>query len=96
MKIRQEVVGALEVPSDGQGREVERAQLVLVFGGIEMLANDAVYRSLRRRYPSAVLFGCSTAGEICGTRVFDHTLVANPVDPRTVARARLPVKRERS
>ncbi|HLZ17996.1 MAG TPA: FIST N-terminal domain-containing protein, partial [Smithellaceae bacterium] len=30
-------------------------------------------------YPGAHLFGCSTAGEICGTSVFDDTLVATAV-----------------
>jgi hypothetical protein len=31
------------------------------------------------RYPGAHILGCSTAGEICGTRVFDDSLVATAI-----------------
>jgi hypothetical protein len=34
---------------------------------------------LRKLYPAAQLLGCSTAGEICGTRVLDDSLVATAV-----------------
>ena len=34
---------------------------------------------IRQQYPSAHLLGCSTAGEICGTRVMDDSLVATAV-----------------
>jgi hypothetical protein len=48
-------------------------QLVLVFGG-SSLPGDDVIRAVRSRYPSAMLAGCSTAGEITGAAVADGTL----------------------
>lgn len=56
-------------PADGQ--------LVLYFGAREVLENTPVaLAALRQRWPSAVCAGCSTAGEITGTRVTDGTIVA--------------------
>ena len=52
------------------------AQLVLVFGATELLDRKDVLDELRHIYPEAHYIGCSTAGEICGTRVHDGTLVA--------------------
>jgi hypothetical protein len=51
-------------------------QLVLVFGAGEALTWPGVLDTLRARAPQAVVVGCSTAGEIAGTRVFDHSIVA--------------------
>lgn len=61
------------------GGELERAQLVLLFGGREALAGRAWGPELRRAYPHALWFGCSTAGEICDTQVLDDTVVATAV-----------------
>src|SRR5579864_9237678 len=55
------------------------AQLVLVFSAPDVLRQTGVVQSLRERYPSAFILGCSTAGEICGTEVSDDTLVATAV-----------------
>jgi hypothetical protein len=52
----------------------ERAQLVLVFGSSDLLAKPNVVEKIKSRYPNARIIGCSTAGEICGTRVRDDTL----------------------
>lgn len=57
----------------------DRAQLVLLFGGTDVLAATAWLAELRQTYPKARLFGCSTAGEIAGTRVHDDTLVCTAV-----------------
>lgn len=57
----------------------EDAQLVLVFGAGDALAWPGVLDPLRARTPRAVLSGCSTSGEIAGTRVFDHSIVATAV-----------------
>jgi hypothetical protein len=64
-------------PSDGLA--LAAAQLVLVFGGRDVLAEGEWAPELRRSYPAAIVFGCSTAGEICGTRVRDDTVVATAV-----------------
>ncbi len=55
------------------------AQLVLVFGASELFKQPWVFDEIRDFYPHAFIFGCSTAGEICGIRVFDDYLVATAV-----------------
>jgi len=56
----------------------DTAQLVLAFGSGAQLQNGAL-AELRQRYPNATFLGCSTAGEIRDTRVFDDSLVATAV-----------------
>ncbi len=51
------------------------AQLLLVFGNT-MLLDEGRCTELRGRYPAALMLGCSTAGEIFGTRVFDDSVTA--------------------
>jgi hypothetical protein len=57
----------------------ESAQLVLVFGATALLRDSWRIHDIRQAYPRAHVLGCSTAGEICGTRVFDDSLVATAV-----------------
>ncbi len=54
------------------------AGLVLVFGGTDLLTED-VLADLQRRYPRALLFGGSTAGEILGAGVYDDSIVATAI-----------------
>lgn len=53
--------------------------LVLVFGSTDAMQERAAFAELRVWYPSALITGCSTAGEISGTQVLDGTLVATIV-----------------
>jgi hypothetical protein len=55
------------------------AQLVLVFGGTGVLRDPRVVEQIRDFYPAAHIFGCSTAGEICGPQVSDDSLVATAI-----------------
>lgn len=55
-------------------------QLVLVFGSGAPLADPRPLGDLAARYPRALVVGCSTAGEICDTRVGDDSLVATAVE----------------
>lgn len=55
------------------------ADLVLVFGSRALLEDHAGVRTVREAYPRAVFLGCSTAGEISGTRVLDNSLVVTAV-----------------
>lgn len=55
------------------------ADLVFAFGSSEILKDTGIFGTLRRAYPKAHLCGCSTSGEIYGTRVFDDTLVLTAV-----------------
>lgn len=50
------------------------ANLVLAFGSREAMERPSLPAELRTRFPGAVLFGCSTAGEILGTEVSDDSL----------------------
>ena len=54
------------------------AELVLVFGSGERLAATP-FEALRHAYPEALIVGCSTAGEIFGTNVYDDTLTTTAV-----------------
>jgi hypothetical protein len=61
------------------GSLAQCAQLVLVFGGTAVLQYPQVVEQLRKFYPAAHIFGCSTAGEIRGTQVSDDSLVATAI-----------------
>ena len=50
------------------------AQLVLVFGSNDMLKKSPLLKELAGVYTNARFVGCSTAGEICGTTVYDDSL----------------------
>ena len=54
-------------------------QLVLVFGSRRRLGERAWLETVMKTYPAAILFGCSTAGEILDTNVCDDTLVLTAV-----------------
>lgn len=62
------------------GRLGRTAQLALVFGGGGVLKSSERLAEIRRLYPKAVVFGCSTSGEILGTEVHDDTLALTAVD----------------
>lgn len=68
--------GALSVPADGLS---DAANLVLVFGAPDPLSAPGLAERLRAAYPRAVLFGCSTAGEILNQSVFDQSLVVTAI-----------------
>ncbi len=73
----------LWTPQDGwgepRGELSAPAALVLLFGGTSVLAQPRRLAEIRERYPEAQLFGCSTAGEICDTRVHDDSLSVTAV-----------------
>jgi hypothetical protein len=66
---------------DGWQRPAEHAgaQLVLVFGDRAALANETFGFSLASQWPHAVRIGCSTAGQIHGTAVFDEGVIATAI-----------------
>ncbi|MCK6529033.1 FIST C-terminal domain-containing protein [Myxococcota bacterium] len=66
--------------------------LVIAFGASELLDAPGPLEELARRFPCSHMVGCSTAGEICGTRLadrglavsvarFEHTRVATAFAP---------------
>jgi len=80
MKIEQRVWSRTKGWSRTHGAGIsERAQLVMMFAATDILKEKAFFADVKKMYPGAHLFGCSTSGEICGTRVFDNTLVATAI-----------------
>lgn len=55
------------------------ANLVLVFGSTQLVKENAGIDTLKAMYPKAIITGCSSSGEIAGTKVFDDTLVATAI-----------------
>jgi hypothetical protein len=55
------------------------AQLVLLFGGRNILKNNTQFDLIRKTFPDAHLLGCSTAGEIYDTQVSDDSLVSTAI-----------------
>jgi hypothetical protein len=56
------------------------ADLVLLFGSTAIFKEKVSIATLQKSYPKALLLGCSTAGEICGTQVTDEAMVATAID----------------
>jgi hypothetical protein len=57
----------------------EQHQLVLLFGATNLLRERSLFDEIQKAYPKARLFGCSTAGEICGTQITDNSLVITAI-----------------
>ena len=66
------------VPASAAGL-AKSSQLVMVFGATAVLRQPHLIAAIRRDYPVARIFGCSTAGEICGTQVSDDSLAVTAV-----------------
>lgn len=64
---------------ESPGKLGKSTQLVLLFGSTSVLKNQRCLDQIKNAYPQAHLFGCSSAGEICGTQVSDDSLVATAV-----------------
>jgi hypothetical protein len=56
------------------------AQLVFLFGSRSLLKNKKRIDIVREIYTNSRIFGCSTAGEICGTEVSDDSIVVTAVN----------------
>lgn len=80
MKIEQRYWTAAQgwVP-DEPGSLKEPSHLVLVFGATSLLKDHDHIKRLKTVYPGAHILGCSTAGEICGTRVIDDSVVVTAI-----------------
>ncbi|HYI02738.1 FIST signal transduction protein [Hyalangium sp.] len=80
MKVEQKTWAAAEGwRSTGEGSVGAGAHLVLLFGATARMRDPSAFRQVRAWYPEALIVGCSTAGEICGTKVCDDSLVSTAV-----------------
>jgi hypothetical protein len=59
--------------------DMKAAQLILIFGARSLMKEHSLFQQIKESYPHAHTFGCSTAGEICGTRVFDDTIITTAI-----------------
>jgi hypothetical protein len=59
--------------------EIGDAQLILIFGATPLLREQIQLQQIKDAYPHAHTFGCSTAGEICGTQVTDDSIVVTAI-----------------
>lgn len=60
-------------------RADETVHLVLFFGSTQILRSRILCEEIKKAYPNAHFFGCSTAGEIAGTQVADNTFVMTAI-----------------
>lgn len=80
MKIEQKTWTKKGGWSSKQGQDIgESAQLVIIFAATKIMKEAIFFHDLKKMYPKAHLFGCSTSGEIGGTKVSDDTLVSTAI-----------------
>ncbi len=59
--------------------EFKDANLVIILGCRKLVSQNEIIDSIRRKYPSAYLIGCTTAGEILETQVLDDALTSTAI-----------------
>ena len=64
--------------------------LVLVFGSVSRMTDAALPALLREQFPRAQLVGCSTAGEIVGSNVFDEDRKSTRLNSSHSQQSRMP------
>lgn len=57
-----------------------KPQLILVFGQRDLLHKHNFARDIREVFPAAHIMGCSTAGQISGTLIYDDALVLTVIE----------------
>ncbi|MFZ6876498.1 FIST signal transduction protein [Undibacterium sp. Di27W] len=80
MQVSQNIVRNGQIPQFPLSPKPKAGQLVLFFGSSDLLSNPAYFQAVRKAFPDAIIAGCSTAGEIHGTAVYDDTVVVTVVD----------------
>ncbi len=57
----------------------DKAQVVFLFGERKLLTDKERINEVRKFYPNSHIIGCSTAGEIAGSSVYDNSMIATAV-----------------
>src|ERR1700692_513867 len=93
MNVPQQVWTRTEGLQPEQAQPDSHAQLALLFGSRVSLQDPDSIASIRRQFPSATLLGCSTAGEIRDSRIYDDTVNVTAVrfDATRIAGASVPI-----
>lgn len=80
MRVQQVVLKSLQVSAGAMSPLADiNPNLVTVFASVSYFADEAFQVALRQAFPSAVLIGCSTAGEISADGVTDNTCIVTAV-----------------
>ena len=80
MKVKQRIWTGEKGWAPDFTEEPERdVQLVIFFGSVDLLKEEKYCSEIKQAYPNAHFFGCSTAGEICGTQVLDNSIVLTAI-----------------
>lgn len=75
MIVRQESLTAkMSLKDFSSTSPLPTASLVLVFGSVKRFGESKLQATLKARYPTAQIIGCSTSGEISAAGVFDDSL----------------------
>lgn len=61
------------------GNDLPDAQLVLAFGDHEYFHSAECFAQLRKRFPKACVAGCSSSGNVQGSKISDKDIVATAV-----------------
>lgn len=65
---------------DSKSFSLNNAGLVFVFGSTALFKEPGLKDKIQQKYPSAKIIGCSTAGEICDTAVYDDSVVITAIE----------------
>ncbi len=57
----------------------ENSQLVFLFCGSNVVKNEPILNEVKESYPNSIVIGCTSAGEIIDTRVYDESLVITAI-----------------
>ncbi len=61
-------------------KAIDTVQLIMIFGDRERIEEGGLFQLVKSVYPNSHIIGCTTAGEICETNVFDNTLVLTAIE----------------
>lgn len=56
-----------------------RIDLIILFGSTALIKEKCQFDEIRKVYPNARWIGCTTAGEICDTQIYDDSLVLTAI-----------------
>jgi hypothetical protein len=70
----------LQIQSKTTMADFAKAQLVLGFGGKDVISTPSVYEDLKSSFPEAHIVLCSTAGEIINNRVIDNSISLTAIE----------------
>ena len=66
--------------ADFPGKLNESADLLLLFGSTSIIKEKKCFNEIKRAYPNAYFFGCSTSGEINDIYVSDESLILTAIN----------------